>query len=90
MKIFLVSRKDGVGYDEHDAFVVVARDEQEARLTHPDGTARWKDGRWYEGEREIGTCGTWPVAPADLTVEELGVAAEDQAPGIKLASFNAG
>jgi len=92
MKVFLVSRNDKVHYDEYDAFVVVARDEQEARLTHPDGRSRWNAGRgrWYDGEYEIGPRGTWPVDPGNLTVEEIGPAHPSQTPGVKLASFNAG
>ena len=35
MPIFLVERTDAVGYDEYDAVVVVAADEDEAKLVRP-------------------------------------------------------
>jgi len=35
MNIYLVERTDGVGYDEFDSFVVIAKTEEGAKNTHP-------------------------------------------------------
>jgi len=76
MKLWKISRKDRIGYDEYDSAVVAAETEEQARNIHPCHS------------RYDGTGVDWD-APKNLTVQYLG--ATDRAiSGVILASFNAG
>lgn len=102
MKIWLVSRKEGGGYDEYDAFVVVAETAEAARLTHPNededvgsvlyATTKWDGRKWMSTYRdgEQHESHDWPVEPDSLIVTEIGTANDGQESGVVLASFNAG
>ena len=81
MNIFKVERTDKVGYDEYDSFVIIAESENEARVTDPSGKPV-----------EDSIFSSWvKVRDLDkLIVTLIGVANEDQEPGIVLTSFNAG
>ena len=79
--IYVVSRTDGVGYDEYDSFVVVACDEEEARNTHPSNNSDSYIEHWgssWISKSEIHT----------LDVERIGTSI--QPCGVILSSFNAG
>lgn len=95
MKLWLVKRKDRVGYDEYDSMVVAAETEEDAKLIHPNGYAKavkvdgrytwfWNNG--FSGEFHGTPC--WG-AVKDLSVEYLGTTDRD-IEGVVLASFNAG
>lgn len=76
MNIYLVSRTDSIGYDEYDAFVVVANTEEEAvsfLKTNHDPVKRY--GEWSN----------------EVRVELIGPASNDYTePTEILGSFNAG
>jgi hypothetical protein len=92
-----------MGYDTYDSFVVCAKTEKEARVTHPviadaiyDYDAQlWKHKRgkeWDNCGSEIRNLYGW-VHGKDvdkLLVEHIGIALDSMVPGIVLASFNAG
>lgn len=76
-KIWLVSRKDRVGYDEFDAMVVFAETEEDALSMHPYGVDygnSWSS--WAERK--------------DLTIQYLGKTDRKVGQEVILASFNAG
>jgi hypothetical protein len=90
MKLWLISRVDRVGYDEYDALVAIAETEEAARNTHPyNDRYKWNGREWAEEADTRWTDRDWPD-PITLTVLEIGTALPGAAPGIVLASFNAG
>lgn len=98
MKLWLVKRKDPIGYDQYDSMVVAAETEEEARLTHPSGYLKAeKVGAYYKWFWDMPlsnlngkpyTNDTWGNVK-DLSVEYLGTTDRD-IKGVVLASFNAG
>jgi len=78
--IYKCSQTVNGGYDTHDAFVCVARSEEEARNMNPYGD--WTD-TWLT---------SWCRSPDQVTVELLGAtrAPESNLPFYVLQSFNAG
>lgn len=44
MKLWILTRKDSVGYEEYDSFIVLAQDESEARkLAHDQASYSFED-----------------------------------------------
>jgi len=87
MKLFLVSRTDKWGYDDYDAFVAAAPDEETVRWMNPSDFYNdevlteeiWpKNGCWVRDPKKL------------LNIQYLGEAREGMPQGIVLASFNAG
>ena len=81
MNIYKVERTDTVGYDEFDSFIIIAPSLDIARETNPRGEPV-----------DNGSFSSW-VSRKDidsLEITRIGVADEDQQPGIVLASYNAG
>lgn len=76
MNLYLVKRPDMPGYDEYDAYVVIAATPEDAVAAFPD--------------KHHNLSGAWPVDPATLTVTRISTLAADVKPGVILASFNAG
>ncbi len=80
MNLYLLSQDENTDYDTYDSVVVAAKDENEARLIHPDGdNAEW--GCRYPA---------WASSPEKVTVTKIGKASDDVQLGVVLASFNAG
>lgn len=78
--LYRISQNTNTDYDTYDSAVVVAETAEQARNIHPGG--RKPDDKWPDF--------TW-AAPEDVTVQLIGVAAADLAPGtIVCASFHAG
>jgi hypothetical protein len=75
MNIYLVSQNVNNGYDTYDAFVVYARDENEAKRI------RKLDRDPY---------GSWVTKVSDIEVTLLGHAPNQKTSGEILGSFNAG
>jgi hypothetical protein len=74
MNLYLVKRTDGIGYDEYDAMIVAARNENEARTVDP---AEWGWGCGVDSATlEVQRIGTAARGTANRTVI--------------LSSFNAG
>lgn len=79
MKLFLVSRKDSVGYDEHDSFVCNAKSAKDAKDMMPDGSPF----------NEL-PFSTWTNKKENIDVKYLGVSKVGSKRGVICASFNAG
>jgi hypothetical protein len=103
MNIYLLSRKDDVGYDEYDSFVIASNSAEEAIRYDPSGRKieafGGKLGYWYENEFsnekrfwEYGEWGSWPVINRESIVEITIVGTTDKytEPTVICASFNAG
>ncbi len=101
MKLYLVSRKDSIGYDEYDSVVVAAENEADARMIHPsEYVTHYKDGKWYgtysnsliEYEADNSAFSSWVLLSEvlNLHVQYLGEADASIQKGVILASHNAG
>lgn len=77
MNIYLLSQSDNRGYDTYDSCVVYAESEDAARLILPSEYAEFGGG-------------TWADSPEGVEVQYLGATGNVAAPGVILASFNAG
>lgn len=93
MKLYLVERTDGWGYDEYSEFVCWANSEEEARWMAPDPEYHmWKDGVYcysYREQEPVNLAYTnWTADPKTLKVWEL--TRPPEKPTVVLASFNAG
>ena len=86
MNIYKIECKELHGYDEYDSAVVVCRNEEQARRTHPCGVV-WKEDGWKDhGGYKVE--GEWPD-PKDVIVTLVGHAVEGIEQGVIVASFNA-
>jgi hypothetical protein len=82
MNIYIIERTDACDYDEYDAAVVCAENEESARDTHPNGDpVNWAALPKY---------GSWVTSRDKVTVRLVGVAAPFSVAGVILSSFNAG
>ena len=79
MNLYLISQDKNDGYDTYDSAVVVADNEEKARLTHPDS----------RGIKGVGLWITW-TDPKNVAVELIGTAKPGTKAGVICASFNAG
>lgn len=87
--IYKLERTDDIGYDEFDSFLVVSRDEQTARFTHPYKNTFWHDDhkKW---ERDS-YCDYYWADPNSIKITLIGKTIKAQPEGTVLcASFNAG
>ena len=96
MAIYLISSDKGFEYDTYDSAVVVADNEEKARLIHPDAHSTWghhgelKEMAWAEpGSRYYRGEDDW-TDPKNVTVELVGTAKPGTKAGVICASFNAG
>ena len=81
MNIYLISQDKNEGYDSFDSAVVVAENEEKAKLIHPCGNTDW-DGiknEYYD----------WAKAEY-VSVELIGIATGNDVPRVICSSFNAG
>lgn len=87
-KLWLVKRKDRVGYDEYSSMVVAADTEEEARKTYPSGSSHvfWDEtkGTFASTLYERWSDEDWGKV-SELSVEYLG-ASEGDLKGVILAS----
>jgi hypothetical protein len=82
MNLYLLSQYEERGYDTFDSCIVAALNEDNARMTHPDGIDNW--GGTYCSR-------SWCRSPDDVVVELIGIADPSiDTPRIILSSFNAG
>ena len=61
MNLYLIERTDKWSYDDYDAAVVIAADEESARSTHPNPADEWG----------------WPINLQNVKVTLLGVSNSD-------------
>ena len=94
MNIYLIAQDVNDDYDTYDNAVVIADNEEEARIMNPDGDSIWSSERnawmqvWNNGTQEPSFCKTW-ANPVEVKVTKIGVAESDKT-GVLCASFNAG
>jgi len=102
MKIYKLSQDLNDGYDAYDSFIVIAKNEDEARLIHPsqsvthitiiDGKPQFMgtygDGSGHYIARDMGWVEFDEVD--QIKVEYIGTAKPGSKPGIVVSSFNAG
>lgn len=90
MNLYLVSRTDDIGYDEYDAFVCAAENEEQALSLHPDG-GTIKEFFAEDGTHYIRNCDfEWRFGKRAVA-KYIGKADEKYTkPTVILASFNAG
>ena len=89
MNLYLVSRTDSIGYDEYDAFVCAAENEEQARKMLPFDEELVRE----ETEENIRNLIFWEWTNDlnKIKVEYIGKADEKYTkPTVILASFNAG
>ena len=96
VRIYLISQTVNRNYDTYSEAVVAAKNEDEARLTHPDSNHKWlnDDAGWVITRNDgttfsVSGCGTW-VSPTYVKVEYLGDAKPRTKAGIICSSFHAG
>lgn len=78
MKLYKLTQDTHAGYDTYDSCVVVAENEDEARLIRPC----WSD--WDD------ISSSWANNPEEVAVEEIGTTDKFDKPQVICASFNAG
>jgi len=89
LNIYLVKRREGsCGWEEYEAFVCVAENEEEARKFCPQKEAAWNDelGIFVLAD-SVFEAQEWPVTIQELKVTYLGQAQEGRESGIVLSSF---
>jgi hypothetical protein len=91
MNIYLLSQSVNTGYDTWDSCVVIAKDEEEARMTHPYYRFFNDDPNdEYNNWDGIDICsGAWCDAKY-VSVELIGTAADGMERQVVCSSFNAG
>ena len=86
MNIYWIYQTRNLNYDTYDSAIVCAKNEDDARLIHPDNNNRWnpetKNWTPYQWDR------TWTL-PYNVSVSYIGIAAPNIREGVVLASFNA-
>ena len=87
-KLWLLKRKDRIGYDEYDATVVAADTKEEAVLYHPAEGLKFDGRHWRYESGKISSRSDWGNIK-ELSVEYLGETDRD-IKGPILSSFNAG
>lgn len=81
MNLYYISQTENSDYDTYDSAVVCAKDEEQARNTHPRTGEPLKDMSRYSG---------WVRDPASVSVCLIGKAARNTKVGVICASYNAG
>ena len=97
MKLYVLFQVANNDFDTYDSCVVVANNEEEARVIYPGNDDRLWDNEkndWYsicfDGTRSYWGKDRW-AEPKDVTVEYIGEAdSHYQKPEVILASYNAG
>jgi len=92
--LYLLTQNEEIGYDTYDSCIVVAYDEESARRMHP----HYQSNEYSIGEDSIGELEfkadygvyTWARKLSSVNVTLIGTAHSSLAPGVVLASFNAG
>jgi len=95
LNIYLLTQKESE-VDTYKSAVVVARDEDAARLIHPDPDTFWdaRAGGWMDkaSARKLPWWlrRDWPASPVSVSVELLGVADPQRSEGLVVSSYRAG
>lgn len=90
MNIYRISQSKNQQYDSYDSAVVIAANEDQAKMIHPNGNnIQWNKGKLIikilEDDR------SWVINPNYIQVELIGKAkTQEKKPRVICASFNAG
>jgi hypothetical protein len=84
MKIYRLSQDVNTKYDTYDSCVVIADNEEEAKLITPSGE------RFIELSEDDWLYGDWVRKASDIKVEYIGEAKSGSKKGVICSSFNAG
>jgi len=76
MKLYLIEASCS-WYDSYNSAIVAAKDEEDAKTIHPDGSAGWSTQTWVD-------------KPEQVTATLVGTPIRGTKRGVILASFNAG
>jgi len=82
MNLYYIFRKGATSYDEFEGAIVAAKNEDEAKTVHPNGSINVVDD-----ERSMSD--TW-IYPEYVQVELIGKAIKGTKQGVIMASFRAG
>lgn len=86
MNLYLITRNDGVDYDQYDSAVVAAPDEEDAKALIEQDLYGWTNTDWKYVEKGLVEIHT----ELDITIELIGTAIDEMQYGIVVDSFNAG
>jgi len=93
LNLYLLMQDDNNDYDTFDSMIVVAENEEQARMIHPDGYD-WSPDKntWVNHRGEECIFKTWAFSIESISVEHVGICSiEGAKPGdIVIKSFNAG
>ena len=87
MNIYKISQNENNDYDTFDSMVVIAKDENEARIMCPSFDS--SDYIKYDFTSGFGNS-EWASKLENVTVEYIGKAKKNEVARIVLASYNAG
>ncbi len=90
MKIYKLTQDVNSGYDTYDGMIVIAKDENQARLMHPSHNNITSEEYDFSDNKYPTYCSSWVTNPSDVEIELLGTAEKNSKCRIVLASFNAG
>lgn len=92
MKIYKLTQNVNEGYDTYDAIIVIAKDENQARLMYPKHTNIISEEYDFSQAPSdpFKYSKSWVTNPSDVEIELLGTAEKNSKCRIVLASFNAG
>ena len=82
MNLYLITRNDGVDYDQYDSAVVAAPDEEDAKALIEQDLDDWTH-YGYVNHKKVNT-------KLDITIKLIGTAIDEMQYGIVVDSFNAG
>ena len=86
MNLYLITRNDGVDYDQYDSAVVAAPDEEDAKALIEQDLYGWTNTDWKYVEKVLVETHT----ELDITIKLIGTAIDEMQYGIVVDSFNAG
>lgn len=95
MNLYKISQEENNDYDTYDSAVVVAENEEDAKVLYPRSTYIWEDNKWTatraDGSKYTESNFSVWTKPEHVEVEYLGKAKAGLKAGtIVCASFNAG
>lgn len=86
MNLYLITRNDGVDYDQYDGAVVAAPNEEDAKALIEQDLNSWTFAEWKYIEEILVVTHT----ELDITITLIGTATDKMQYGIVIASFNPG
>lgn len=90
MNIYKLTQNDNRGWDTFDSMIVIAKNEEQARIMYPHSTQIHEPVYDFESNYNWLSLGYWANSPDNVKVEHIGKAFTKEKSRIVLASFNAG